>query len=75
MFNHLNPNFDRLDPCPFCDCIKIHFGQYRKDGLEILCKGCSISRKQRVLKFDLAWLEKKMVEHWNTRKSPDPEHS
>ena len=57
----------KLLPCPFCGYDKIEIEQYRKDGLKIQCKRCSVKRQQRCYKFSLEWLENKMIEHWNTR--------
>lgn len=67
MFNALNREYNRLDPCPFCGCGKVDFGFYMKNGLEIICRRCSVRRRQRTLRMSLEELEAHMVEHWNTR--------
>jgi Lar family restriction alleviation protein len=56
-----------LKPCPFCGSTKVEVKRYRKDGLKIGCKSCGWYVKQRVIKYSLDWLERKMIEHWNER--------
>lgn len=56
----------KLKPCPFCGAA-VSFEQYKRDGLKIKCKRCTISYQQRTMRHDLNWLEEKMTEHWNHR--------
>jgi len=56
---------DELKECPFCGCAPM-FWRYGKKGLEIRTK-CSVSMKQKTLRFDLEWLQDKMIEKWNNR--------
>jgi len=56
----------KLLPCPFCGG-KPELKQVSRNGLEIKCTTCLVKMRQKVLKFNLEWLESKMTESWNKR--------
>jgi hypothetical protein len=59
-------NVSDLLPCPFCGG-EAEIKQTGKMKLTLKCKSCVIGITQKTLKFDLEWLEGKMIEGWNKR--------
>jgi ferredoxin len=57
----------RLKNCPFCGG-QAGMRQVSRCGIEIRCKSCSVTLKQRVVERQmLGWLEGIMIETWNKR--------
>lgn len=60
---------DDLSPCAFCGS-EAKLERFSKNGMMISCSKCPAQMKQKVLRFDLSWLEKSLRDSWNRRKKP-----
>lgn len=52
--------------CPFCGGMP-ELKQTGKKKMRIRCVKCHIGLEQKVLRFDLEWLESSLIETWNRR--------
>jgi transcription initiation factor TFIIIB Brf1 subunit/transcription initiation factor TFIIB len=56
-----------LKLCPYCGG-EAHIKQVSRTGMQIKCKECGMGLKQKVLRYDLDWLKRQLIESWNQRK-------
>lgn len=59
-------NINKLKPCPFCGT-EVFLDRWTKNGLEIKCSKCFAMMRQKVLRFDLKWLDAQLTDAWNQR--------
>lgn len=53
-------------PCPFCGGDP-EIKQTGRNKLKLRCRSCVMGIEQKTLRYDLIWLETKMIEGWNSR--------
>lgn len=57
---------EQLKPCPFCGGeAEMHY--WGKNGRILKCASCVVQWRQKVRSQSIEWLEKKLIENWNTR--------
>jgi hypothetical protein len=63
---------EAIKDCPFCGA-KPEITQVNRQTMRIRCKNCLMGLQQKVLRYDLTWLEDKLIESWNMRYEPSDE--
>ena len=55
-----------MKKCPFCGS-NAEIKQTGKNKMKIRCVNCHIGLEQKVIRFDIEWLQQSLISKWNNR--------